>query len=361
MLQLLLLLFRTLLAGVRSRRDLALENLVLRHQLQVALRTNASPRLRDPDRILWVWLRRLWPAGWRAHLLVVQPATVLRWHRQGWRLYWSWKSRTNTGRPRLGTEVKELIAQISQANPRWGAERIRGELLKLGVAVSNRSIRRYRWRKPRPQGSQTWRTFLANHLKGIWAADLFVVQTVRYRVLYVLFFISHERRELVHFNVTTSPTAAWVWRQLLEATPWGRQPRYVIHDRDAVYGSDFGTRAQNLGIVSVRTPPRAPNANSIAERVVRTIRTECLDHLIVLHERHLRAVLAEFAQYYNHDRPHRSLSLQSPLPSPGTAPRPYQLPTSSGRSPPRLQPRRLNRMHFCRPTTAIPTSSVLVG
>ena len=314
MAQLLLLVLRKFVAAVRSRRDLALENLVLRHQLQVALRTNRHPRLHGPDRVLWVWLRRLWPERWREHLHVVQPETVLRWHRKGWRLYWTWKSRTRLGRPHLSAEVRALIARISHENPLWGTERIRGELLKLGIAVSNRSIRRYRWRRLRPTGSQSWRTFLANQLRGIWAADLFVVHTASFRILYVSFLISHQRRELVHFNVTASPTAAWIWHQVLEATPWGRQPRYLIHDRDAVYGGDLDRQLARLGVSGVGTPPRAPTANSIAERIVRTIRTECLDHLIVIDDRHLRAVLGEFADYYNRDRPHRSLELQSPFP-----------------------------------------------
>ncbi len=313
--ELLFLVLRTFVAAIRSRRDLTLENLVLRHQLQVALRTNPHPRLRAPDRVLWVWLRRLWPDGWQQHLRLVQPETVLSWHRKGWRLYWTWKSRTRLGRPNLSSEVRELIARISHENPRWGTERIRGELLKLGVVVSNRSIRRYRWRKPRPVGNQRWQTFLSNQLRGIWAADLFVVQTLTFRTLYVFFFIRHQRRELLHFNVTASPTAAWIWQQLLEATPWSRQPRFLIHDRDAVYGADFDLQLASLGIAGVRTPPRAPNANAVGERIVRTIRTECLDHLIVFDERHLGAVLAEFADYYNRDRPHRSLGLESPLPS----------------------------------------------
>lgn len=314
MLEFLLLLLRALLTGLRSRRDLALENLVLHHQLHVVLRTNPNPGLRNRDRASWVWVRLLWPTGWREHLLVVQPDTVLRWHRKGWRLYWSWKSRTRLGRPRLSREVRYLIARISQENRLWGTERIRGELIKLGIVVSNRSIRRYRWRKPTRAGSQTWRTLLSNDLKGIWAADLLVVHTISYRILYVFFFISHDHRKLIHFNVSASPTAAWIWHQLLEATPWGGKPAYLIHDRDAVYGRDFDARASRLGIAGVRTPPRAPKANSIAERLVETIRTECLDHIIVVNEGHLRRVLAEFMYYYNHDRPHRTLSLQSPVP-----------------------------------------------
>ena len=292
-----------------------LKTSVLRHQLHVALRSNPTPRLRNPDRILWVWVRRLWPS-WRHDLLIVRPDTVIRWHRKGWRLYWSWKSRTPLGRPRLSAEVRDLIATLSRDNPIWGSERIRGELLKLGIVVSKRSIRRYRWRKPTPSGSQTWRTFLVNELRGIWAADLLVVQTVGYRIVYVLFFIKHDRRELVHFNVTSNPTAAWIWQQLVEATPWGRRPDYLIHDRDAAYGRDFGTRLSGLGITSVRTPFRAPRANAIAERLVRSIRRECLDHLIVINERHLCAILVEFAEYYNLDRPHRSLAMQSPFPRP---------------------------------------------
>ena len=321
MLQVLLLLLRTLLASARSRRDVALENLVLRHQLQVALRTNRHPRFRRQDRIVWVWLRRLWP-GWRQHLVIVKPETVLRWHRKGWGLYWTWKSRTRIGRPRLSAEVRELIATMSHDNRLWGSERIRGELLKLGIVVSKRSIRRYRWRKPTPAGSQRWRTYLSNEIKGIWAADLLVVQTATYRTLYVFFIISHQRRRLIHFDVTASPTAAWIWRQLIEATPWGRHPRYLIHDRDAVYGKDFGSRAVKLGIASLRTPPRSPKANAIAERLVRTLRSEVLDHVIVINDRHLHAVLAEFAKYYNHDRPHRSLDLQPPLPTLRSGPGP---------------------------------------
>ncbi len=234
MLLVLLLIVRSLLAALRPRRDLVLENLALRHQLQVALRTNPRPRLRPGDRALWVWLRSGWPDGWRRHLRLVRPETVLRWHRKGWRLYWTWKSRTRLGRHPLNAEVRALIARISKENPLWGTERIRGELMKLGIVVSNRSIRRYRWRRTRPEGDhQRWRKFLRNQLRGIWAADLFVVHTVTHRTLYVFFLLRHHRREWLHVDVTASPTAAWIWRQVIEATPLGRQPKFLIHDRDA--------------------------------------------------------------------------------------------------------------------------------
>jgi transposase InsO family protein len=203
---------------------------------------------------------------------------------------------------------------MSRDNVLWGTERIRGELLKLGIVVSNRSIRRYR-RRPHGPPSQIWRTFLRNHAAAIWAADLFTVQTLTFRTLYVLLFVSHGRRELVHLNVTTSPTAAWVWRQPIAATPWGRQPRYLLRDRDRVYGGDFAARARGLGIETLLTPVRAPRANAIAERVVRTLRHECLDHVLVVNEAHLRAVLTDFAAYYNRERPHRTLGLQTPEPS----------------------------------------------
>ena len=195
----------------------------------------------------------------------------------------------------------------------WGAERIRGELLKLGIVVSNRSIRRYRWRGLRRPPSQSWRTFLANHAHAIWAADLFVVQTLTFKTLYVLLFIAHGQRELVHLAVTAHPTAAWVWRQVVEATAWGKRPKHLIRDRDAVYGHDFRARAKALGVETVLTPVRSPRANAIAERVIGTLRRECLDHLIPLDERHLRTVLAEYVDYYNSERPHRTLQLETPL------------------------------------------------
>jgi transposase InsO family protein len=301
-------------ACLRTRRDLVVENLLLRHQLAVALRSRPRPPIRGRDKLLWILARRLC-RDWRRHLVVVRPETVVQWHRRGWRLFWWWRSRCPLGRPRLSPEVRELILTMSRDNPLWGAERIRGELLKLGIAVSKRSIRRYRWRRgPRPP-SQTWRTFLANHRPDIWAADLFTVQTLTFRTLYVLLFVAHGRRELVHVNVTASPTAAWVWCQLTQATPWGHLPRFLIRDRDRVYGPDFPARAAGLGIRTVLAPVRAPRANAVAERLVGTLRRECVDHLIVLNERHLRAVLGEFVAYYNAARPHRTLALDTPQPT----------------------------------------------
>jgi transposase InsO family protein len=313
-LELLWLLLTTVLAWGRPRQDLVLENLLLRHQLAVLTRptrTRPRARLRTWDKVRWVLARR-WCADRREHLAIVTPDTVVGWHRQGWCLFWRWKSRSRGGRPHLSPEVRELIATMSRENPLWGTERVRGELLKLGIVVSNRSIRRYRWRGPRRPPSQTWRTFLRNHSHHLWAADLFTVPMLTFKTLYVLVFIAHGRRELVHVNVTANPTAAWVWRQLIEATPWANNPRHLLHDRDAVYGRAFRQRARRVGVDSIATPVRAPRANAVVERAIGTLRRECLDRLIVLDEHHLLWVLREFGTYYNQERPHRTLRLRTP-------------------------------------------------
>jgi transposase InsO family protein len=203
---------------------------------------------------------------------------------------------------------------MARDNPRWGSERIRGELLKLGIVVSKRSIQRYRRRGPAHPSHQAWRTFLANHAHHVWAADLFTVPTLTFKTLYVLVFIAHGRRELVHVNVTSNPTAAWVWRQLIEATPWGNKPRHLLRDHDAVYGRDFRQRARRIGVDAIATPLASPCANAVVERFLGTLRRECLDHLIILDEQHLRSILGEFVQYYNLHRPHRTLRLETPLP-----------------------------------------------
>jgi putative transposase len=232
MLEYLLLLLSLIRATVREREALVAENLLLRHQLAVLTRpTRRRPRLRAHDKLFWVVVRALRRGDWHRHLVLVRPESVVRWHRQAWRLRWRWRSRGPIGRPRLSTEVRELIATMARDNPRWGSERSRGELLKLGLVVSKRSIQRYRRRGPAHPSSQTWRTFLANHARHLWAADLLTVQTLTFKALYVLVVIAHRRRELVHVNVTANPTAAWVWRQVLEATPWGHKPRHRLRVR----------------------------------------------------------------------------------------------------------------------------------
>src|SRR5438874_4061254 len=312
MLEYLLLLLSLIRATVRDRDALVAENLLLRHQLAVLTRpTRKRPRLRTRDKLFWVVVRAL-RRDWRRHLVVVRPESVIRWHRQAWRLFWRWRSRGPLGRPRLSAEVRQLIATIARDNPRWGSERIRGELLKLGLVVSKRSIQRYQRRGPAHPSGQSWRTFLANHAHHVWAADLLTVQILTFKTLYILVFIAHGRRELVHLNVTPNPTAAWAWRQVIEATPWGSKPLHLLRDHDAVYGPDFHQQARRIGIDAIATPVRSPCANAIVERVIGTLRRECLDHMIVLDERHLLSVLREFVTYYNQERPHRTLRLQTP-------------------------------------------------
>jgi putative transposase len=224
MLQYLWLLIDLLHAAFRSRNEVIAENLLLRHQLMVLNRpTRKRPRLTTHDKLIWMVARRLLRDR-RRHLVLVRPQTVVRWHAQAWRLWWRWRLRSPLGRPRASAEVRGLIAAMARDNPTWGAERIRGELLKVGIVVSRRSVQRYRQRAPAYPPSQGWRTFLANHRPQLWAADLLTVQTLTFGTLHVLVFVDHARRELVHLNVTASPTAAWVWRQLIAATPWGRTP-----------------------------------------------------------------------------------------------------------------------------------------
>jgi hypothetical protein len=275
------LLLDLLLVRCSASRVRHAELLALRHEVRVRRRQTKRFAWRSGDRLIVAALSRCLPRpAW--HVFPVRPETVVRWHRHAWRLLWRWRSRTRLGRPRLSPDVRELIAAIARDTPLRGTERVRGELLKLGIAVSTRSIRRYRRRGPVRPPSQTWRTFLRNHAHAIWAADLLAVHTLTFKTLYVLLFITHGRRELVHLAVTVHPTAAWVWRQLVEATPWGERPTHRIRDRDAVSGRDFPARAEALGVETVRTPVRSPRATALAARVIGTLRREGLDQLHAL-------------------------------------------------------------------------------
>jgi transposase InsO family protein len=297
---------------VRTRRELALENLALRQQLAVWKSREPRPRLTEMDRIFWVLLSRLW-TGWRQSLQLVRPATVVGWHRQGFRRYWAWKSRRRSGRPVISTELRDLIRRMSYANPLWGAPRIHGELLKLGVTVSQATVSKYMVRPRRPP-SQAWRTFLKNHAQDLIALDFFTVPTATFRVLFVLVMLTHSRRRLVHFNVTEHPTAEWTARQLLEACAQEEAPRYLIRDRDQVYGERFSRQAKTLDIGEVVIAPRSPWQNAYAERVIGSIRRECLDHVVVIRERHLMRILSEYVDYYNRTRTHLSLTKDAPEP-----------------------------------------------
>ena len=314
----LLALFLTLRGSARSRAALQLEVLALRHQLQVLQRTRPRRlRLARTDRWLWVWLSHLW-TGWRTALVIVKPETVIAWHRRGFRLFWPWKSRRRTGRPTVPRDVRTLIRTMSAANPLWGAPRIHGELLKLGIEVCQATVAKYMVRDRQPP-SQTWRTFLANHLGQVVAADFFVVPTATGRLLFVLVLLAHERRRVVHVAVTDHPTAAWTAQQLREAFPWDEAPRYLLRDRDHAFNAWTNT-ATAMDIHEVLTAPRSPWQNAYVERFIGSVRRECLDHIIVCHESGLRRVLNAYVAYYLRSRTHLALDKDTPVSRPVAPP-----------------------------------------
>src|SRR5207245_2793401 len=291
----------------------SLENVVLRHQLAVLQRSVRRPRLRRRDRLLWVALSQLW-AGWRASLLMVQPATVLAWHRQGFQLYWRWKSRCRSaGRPPLDLELRTLIRRMARENPTWGRRRIQAELRFLGYEVAGLTVAKY-MRRPSPRPSAPWRTFLRAHIGEIVAIDFFVVPTLTFHLLFGFLILRHDRRELVHVNVTDHPTAAWAAQQLVESFPEETAPKYLLRDRHAIYGDVFARRVNGLRMSEILIAPRAPRQTPFAVRVIGSIRRECLDHVIVINERHLRRVLRRYLAYYNATRPHQSLHNDRPHP-----------------------------------------------
>lgn len=296
----------------KSRRRLEAENLLLRHQLNVAMRhAPARLRLHGVDRAILAGLVRVWPELARI-VQVVKPETVLRWHRMGFGVYWRWKSRKRVGRPKIDRALRDLIRQMSRDNVLWGASRIHGELLKLGFEVAQSTVSRYMVRGRRPP-SQSWKTFLRNHADGIAAIDLCVVPTVTFDRLFALLVVGHGRRQLLWFDVTRHPTAEWLARQLTEAFPWGSAPTYLVRDNDRAYGEVFTARVRAMGIRDRPISPGSPWQNGIAERLIGTLRRECLDHVVVLGERHLRRLLSTYAAYYNQTRPHRSLQKDAPL------------------------------------------------
>ena len=303
---------------VRSRAALHLEIVALRHQLVVTSRSR-RPRLRLTalDRVLWAWLAHRW-RNWRSALHVVQPATVLAWHRRGFRLFWTWKSRHRTGRPAVSPDVRALIREMCTANPLWGAPRIHGELLKLGLTVIESTVAKYMRRHPRPP-SQTWRTFLTNHGSQIIAADLFVVPTVRFRLLFVLVILAHDRRQIVHVAVTAHPTAGWTAQQLRNAFPENEAPRYLLHDRDSVF-ADMATTIAGMDTHEVRTAPRSPWQNASVERVIGSIRRECVDHVIVVNAAGPSTRADGLRRVYMRSRTHLALGKDTPITRPVSLP-----------------------------------------
>jgi transposase InsO family protein len=296
----------------KSRRRLEAEILFLRHQLNIALRQRAARLpLRGIDRALLVWMTRLWPSL-LGMVQIVEPATILRWHRAGFRSYWRWKSRKRAGRPRIDRELRDLIRRMSRENPLWGAPRIHGELLKLGFKLAEPTVSEYMIRRRHPP-SQSWRTFLRNHAAAIAAIDLCVVPTVHFERLFVFVIIGHGRRQLLWFAVTRHPTAEWLAQQIVEAFPWETAPTDLVRDNDGAYGPVFRRRVRAMGIRDRPISPRSPWQNPYAERLIGTLRRDCLDHVVIFGARHLRWVLAAYSAYYNKTRTHLSLDKDAPL------------------------------------------------
>ncbi len=297
----------------RNHGELALENLALRQQLAVFHSKKKRPRIRQMDRIFWVWLSRLW-SNWHSALLVVQPETVVRWHKQGFKLYWRWKSKAKGfGRPKVEIEIRKLIHRMCRENPSWGAPRIHSELCLLRYDESETTVGKYMIRGRKPP-SQTWRTFLENHLPDTVGIDFFTMPTATFRILFTFVVLRHDQRRIVHFNVTEHPTAAWTAQQMIEAFPDDEAPRSLIRDRDGIYGHEFQTRVTNMGIEDVVCSRRSPWQNPYAERAIGSIKCECLRHVIILNERHLKRILHSYLEYYHHSRTHLSLDRNAPVP-----------------------------------------------
>ena len=311
-----LVFFSSLRSSFRSRAALQVEILALRHQLLVLQRSTRRRRVqfRAVDRIFWAWLSRLWQ-GWRSRVWIMKAETVVAWNRKGFRLYWTWKRRTRKGRPCKPREIRDLIRKMSLANPRWGAPRIHGELLKLGIDIGETTVAKYMVR-PRKPTSQTWKTFLKNHMQDLVAADFFVVPSATFRLLFVFLMISHERRQVVHFAVTAHPTAEWTAQQLRHAFPWNSTPRYLLRDRDRSYGEPFPETATAMEVREVLTAPRSPWQNAYVERLIGSIRRDCLDHVLIFNERGLQRILRTYFDYYERSRTHLGLAKDAPIPRP---------------------------------------------
>src|SRR5690349_3218168 len=300
----------------KTSAQLRLENLALRQQLTV-LRRSAPKRLKltAADRLFWIWLRRVW-SDWKSALMIVKAETVIAWHRKGFRLFWTWRIRRGKpGRPRVPQEIRDLIRMLNRNNPGWGAPRVHGELLKLGIEITEPTVAKYMVRHRKPP-SQTWRTFLENHMKTMVSVDFFTVPTIRFEILYVFLVLAYERRRIVHFAVTAHPTAEWTAQQMREAFPWDTAPRYFVRDRDRIFGREFVEQVKGMGIKQVPSAPRSSWQRAYVERAIVTIRRECLDHVIAFNERGLLRHIQEFLNYYHRNRPHLSLTKDSPEPRP---------------------------------------------
>ncbi|WP_236023090.1 integrase core domain-containing protein [Dictyobacter formicarum] len=314
----------TLADLTRSKTELLAEHALLRQQLVILHRQIKRPPYRKTDRLLLVLLARM-VRTWKQALFLVQPETLLRWHRELFRLFWRRKMKAQARKPKLSPETISLIKEMAAHNRLWGAERIRGELLKLAIRVSKRTIQKYMRpiRRTRPSG-QTWKTFLRNHAAEVWACDFLQVTDLFFRPLFAFFIIELKSRKVIHVNVTRSPTDRWVAQQLREATPYRQTPKYLIRDNDKKFGPNFARVATTSGIKVLRTPYRTPQANAVCERFLGSVRRECLDHCFIFQEKQLYRLLKAYVRYFNQARPHQGLQQRLPDPPELSAPPPGQ-------------------------------------
>jgi len=304
----------TLADLARGKSELIVENALLRQQLIILHRQIKRPVYRKTDRLLLVFLTRM-VRTWKQALFLVQPETLLRWHRELFRVFWNHKSPARSKKLGLSPETITLIQQMAANNRLWGAERIRGELLKLDIRVSKRTIQKYmKHVRPKRANGQTWKTFLRNHVAEVWACDFLQVTDLFFRPLFAFFIIELKSRKVIHVNVTRSPTDPWVAQQLREATSYGQAPKYLIRDNDRKFGLHFARVATTSGIKVLRTPYRMPRANAICERFLGSVRRECLDHFLILHEKQLHRLLKAYVLYFNQARPHQGIQQQLPEP-----------------------------------------------
>jgi len=293
----------------RNRKELVVENSILRQQLIILKRQVKQPKFTEGDRLKLIFLCRL-TQFWDKALLLVQPQTLLRWHRELFRHYWKHVSKPKQRKPRIPQAIIDLIKEMAENNRLWGAEKIQGELLKLGISLSKRTIQKHM--KVRKQSNQNWATFLKNHAEVIWACDFTVVHTLLFKPLYVLVFMQHKTRKVVHTAVTTNPTDEWTAQQLKEATPWDKRPKYLIHDNDSKFGKKFSAVAESSGIEELRTPFQAPKANATCERLIGTMKRECLDYFLIFNQPQLKRIVSNFADYYNQHRAHQGIEQRIP-------------------------------------------------
>ena len=298
--------------AVRSKQTLILENIALRQQIIILQRSVKRPKFNNNDRLFWIWLSSIWD-NWKSVILIAKPETIVGWHRKGFKAYWKWKSR-RAGRPTIDWELIKLIRKLQKENHLWSAQRIQGELTKLGYSVCENTVAKYMQKpKPTPDQRQNWKTFLKNHAKHIVAIDFLVVRTLCFKAIYVYIALSHDRRKILHVGVSSKPHSQWAIQQLRETFAFDETTRYVIRDNDKIYSDDCKHVIGSFGLEDKPTAKHSPWQNGYCERVVGTLRRECLDHMIILNEKHLRSVLNEFVEYYNNSRTHMSLNKDSPV------------------------------------------------